>query len=277
MDRTRVVQLRSWEEFLDEISRRRTGAADSPPTADGVLSDLLFRGQEDATWELETTLERYLRCEKTNVLEYFRVLSAVARRVESATARRWDLPTLNDYERAWTGAKGFPRADFPAYEFMAYARHHGFPSPLLDWTHSPYIAAYFAYAFSSQPPGGSVAIYVYREYGGSVKMTKGGTPQIRELGPYVRTHPRHFLQQSQYTVCWQRDDSGAYYCRHDLVFGEKRGRQDLLWKYELPASEADRVLSELDLSNLNAYSLFGSEDSLFHTLAFRELRDLRET
>jgi len=28
---------------------------------------------------------------------------------------------------------------------MTRLRHHGFPSPLLDWPQSPYIAAFFAF------------------------------------------------------------------------------------------------------------------------------------
>jgi hypothetical protein len=32
-----------------------------------------------------------------------------------------------------------------SYDFMTRLRHHGFPSPLLDWPQSPYTAAFFAF------------------------------------------------------------------------------------------------------------------------------------
>lgn len=272
MEQTETILLPSWRDFLGEIAK--LDALDGN-FEDRHLSGLLFRGQPDASWELTTTLERYLKQQETDVFSYYNVLRAVAQHVGGATGRRWKLPLGFEYQRLWDGGRKFPKGSFPAYEFLAYARHHGFPSPLLDWSRSPYIAAYFAYTFTEVPESGNVAIFAFREYAGSTKISQSGVPEIRELGPYVQAHPRHFLQQSHYTVCWRRVGTSATYCRHEYVFQSTRRRQDLLRKYVLPASEASSVIAELDRFNLNAYSLFGTEEALLKTLAFRELLDLR--
>jgi len=65
-------------------------------------------------------------------------------------------------------------------------------------------------------------------------------------------------------------------CAHQGVFNIKSSDQDLLWKIEIPASERVNVLRFLDKFNLNAFSLFDSEESLIETLAFREI-DLKLT
>ena len=58
---------------------------------------------------------------------------------------------------------------------------------------------------------------------------------------------------------------------HEAVFKHAKRRQDFLWKFTLPSSEREKVLKLLDSQNLNAFSLFNSEESLMETLSFRSL------
>ena len=256
-----------WEDLEAEIrkleDKRRTLAANS----DRSVSEMLFRGQPNASWGLETTLERTARRD-VSLKQYYRWISVLRPEVESLTERRWDLPPPDDFE-TFISKEPFLPVLTPAYEFMAHLRHHGFPSPFLDWAASPYVAAFFAFR---DPPdlAERVAFYAYLEDEGFGHGGWAHAPRIHALGPVVRTHKRHYLQRSQYTFCSRMSENGELvYCPHDEVFKNPEPHQDLLWKITVPVSERPQALSQLDRSNLNAFSLFGTEDSLMEALAAR--------
>lgn len=89
------------------------------------------------------------------------------------------------------------------------------------------------------------------------------------FGPYVKTHRRHVLQQSQYTLCLSFHDEWRFES-YDSVFEQCHRQQAFCWKFTIPVTERPKVLALLDEHNLNAFSLFGSEESLMETLAIRE-------
>jgi hypothetical protein len=155
---------------------------------------------------------------------------------------------------------------------MAHLRHFGFPSPLLDWSRTPFVAAFFA--FRDDAPGNKPekrSIFAYCEKPTAVKGGKIGEPQIRPMGPYVQTHERHFRQRCDYTICGTFDANyGWHFDSHQAVFDEEIPQQDFLWKFDIPSSERMKVLEILDDHNLNAFSLFGSEESLLETMWVRE-------
>jgi hypothetical protein len=187
--------------------------------------------------------------------------------IETFTGNRWEMkdwPELHE----WASEYDNFLKQFPAYDYAVFLRHHRFPSPLLDWTHSPYIAAYFA--FAEERDVKRVAIYVYWEYTGHGKVGSANEPQIKVCGPYVRSHSRHFLQKSEYTIAAQFKREW-WFAPHEDVFAASSAKQDRLWKITLPTTERVRVLRALDDYNLNDFSLFRTEEALLRSIAVREM------
>lgn len=257
--------LDNWEDFEHELTEL-TAKAQTIAEA-GTSSELLFRGQSSCEWRLNTTLER-ASTKIDTIADYFQFLAGAKPQLETFTGQRWPEFDIAEIRRRYEAYDNFHIAQFPSYELCVYSRHHGFPSPLLDWTRSPYIAAFFAF----QPPlADRVALWAYQEYSGVGKTSSSNEPQIKSLGPFVTSHPRHFLQQGQYTLAARYEAQQWHLAGHHSVFELNREGQDKLIKFTLPATEREKVLRRLDLFNVNAYSLLQSDDALLQTIAARLL------
>jgi hypothetical protein len=205
--------------------------------------------------------------------DYYRIIDKIRPQIESLVGGDWPIPAYPEVERLVKTYDEFNNilwaGDRPAYAYMAYLRHHGFPSPLLDWTRSPYVAAYFAFANACQEAHERVSVFVLcrRDF----KITGNQIDVVYHFGPYVKTHRRHVLQQSEYTACLRFHDEWRFE-GYDSVFERGPRQQAFCWKFTIPVTERPKVLALLDEHNLNAFSLLGSEESLMETLAAREFR-----
>ena len=257
------VDLNSWEEFEGRVKKLE----ESAPRRS---SPLLFRGQANCSWHLATTLERYVP-KRMSVMEYYNTISAVKPQIETFTGAQWSILMPTEYEK-WLGDRDMHLSiqNFPGLEYMIYLRHHGFPSPLLDWTRSPYIAAYFAFRGAAESEK-RAAIFAFREFADGAKGFSREKSHIEVLGSNIRSHQRHFLQQSEYSMCLGYESDTWFFTDHELVCGDEQSGQDILWKFTLPVSEGLKVLRMLDRYNLNSFAFFGSEEALMETMALREL------
>src|SRR5262249_49577051 len=89
----------------------------------------IFRGQRNASWLLETTLERVVRRLNGTIKQH---------------ARKVEVCLLREFMRRFHHYSDYVPRENDEIEWFALMQHHGAPTRLLDWTMSIYVATYFA-------------------------------------------------------------------------------------------------------------------------------------
>ena len=184
-----MQMINSLKQFDEEVERIKVEFTSS--------SGLLYRGQTDSSWKIESSLER-VGIEEISCKKYYRHIDKLKPLINPLIKNKFIRKTTSSgypinfdeyYKVSWT---------LPEMEYLTYLRHHGFPMPIIDWTESHYIALFFACEnFVNSKTNGKV--FVYNEI---IHGILGGNdiPGLRRIGRYVETDKRHFAQQSQYLI-----------------------------------------------------------------------------
>lgn len=120
--RFETINVESWDSLRDTlVSERFRGWA--------------FRGQSDANWEVFSSLSRYLLRNRVN-------------------PQAWQLQEsriLRIFRRKAHLFLDQPPSESESFEWLSIMQHHGAPTRLLDFTWSPYVAAFFALQHATGP------------------------------------------------------------------------------------------------------------------------------
>lgn len=138
-----TTRVSNWHEF---IALLETDFLDWP--------EFVFRGQKDSRWPLRSKFDREYRSaqellKKTNPMDGLNPeeKSLVKQKDPNMCLdSREDVldRLLNIFKKACTGRRGHYPKELIESEWWALGQHFGLATPLLDWSKSPYVAAYFA-------------------------------------------------------------------------------------------------------------------------------------
>lgn len=258
----------TWNDYKATVAPLLPKTIRFSAVSENGASRVLFRGHADSRWKLQTTLERAGHPEMP-LLRYMRLCNS-ARRFASN-----HLPSGISFDEACGCGYHESSMHFPNYEYLGFMRHHGFPSPLLDWTESPYVAAFFAFR-TAHPGAESVRIYAYRSHISHGRNWSAGDPCLFLQGPFAAIHERHAAQQCWYTVSMKsRGGDECIISSHEAAFEYARSNalstQDIVESWDLPMSERECALADLFAMNITPFTLFRNPESLMETAAWRLL------
>lgn len=227
----------SWNEFKFHISSMSN-------------SSYLFRGQQEP-WSLRTSFHRRGRYRMTEFIS--KDVRQLHQRLSAITSHFFDL-TIPDQNGA----------------FFNLLQHHGYPTPLLDWSHSPYVAAFFA--FRDIPIGYDgddvVRIYMFNNQKWHKRF-----PQIQNLDPpfphlsvmeFIAIDNPRLVPQQAVTTVTNLDDIEGYILSQEAETGVT-----YLEAIDIPANERAKAIRDLRFMGITAGSMFPSIDGVCEELRER--------
>ncbi len=218
--------------------------------------DYLFRGQADASWGLEPSLLRRFRQTGKNINH--------AKMLELEQEARAQFMSqahlhLSEYVISRTHDQ---------WDWWGLMQQYGAPTPMLDWTESPYVAAYFA-ANERFDCDGSIWYVSHERLTEVMKPVK--TPDNR-VSPHYYITPTDRVVAQQSVATFSHDLTADQAVIMDELMPENCN-PPVFHRITFPANQKVTILKELRQMNISAASLFPGIDGL--GLSIAELYDTK--
>jgi hypothetical protein len=235
-DGVRVAALSSWQEFHQQVCSLKSKRG------------YVWRGQRkdiNSGWSLQSSFDREVRIKNQDER---------AKKLEEH---------LNSFREIMNKSypNVLPQNDDHIWDIWALGQHYGLRTPLLDWTLSPYIAAYFAFNKEmDQDDQNDCYRYVYalnrsierhlskQKIGSQVVSSERSVFFVDQL-PYP--NPRFTVQKGVFTKAFQGDGIEEY----AKSFSRMRRNEALIVEFRIPTKDREECLYQLRLMNIDHMSL----------------------
>ncbi|SHH46562.1 FRG domain-containing protein [Fibrobacter sp. UWH9] len=252
-------------------------------------SDFLFRGQGNSEWKIESTLERSGLFE-ISFAKYYHDIDYLKPEINSLGHSFQRKIVSTGYDFDFTKWRDISFNHFPDLEFLAYLRHHGFPTPLIDVTQSEYVALFFACESfglkNCQNKICNAKVFVLLDMFGSSSVS--GHPELHKIGHYLETDKRHIAQQSEYLITAQygmADKREWFFVPFESFMQQEQSIEEAViensgeqeqsyYEIEIDGNSKKDIMAELARMNINHYTLYLSEDALVQKLKHEFLRNV---
>ncbi len=235
-----AYRLTSWANFSDFIDSEVFGTSARPARR------YLWRGQRRSDWSLSSSLDR--------LFDQLHVLGSVSE------LERKSSQHLESFKYAARGRRGLNPAKLTENEWWALGQHFGLASPLLDWTRSPFAAAYFAFQQLATDSTDYRIVYGLdqnavlqknEELLNGPSLEQGRPPVLEFIDPMLDENQRLVSQDGLFT----RAPIGTPIEKWVAQVFENVADVILL-RIEIPDSDRIRCLRALNRMNINHLSLF---------------------
>ena len=235
------TRLSSWSNYFDFLEAEIFQAAGS------ARQRYIWRGQRRSDWPLSSSMDR--------LFDRLGVLTLPQSELEFVAARH-----LESFRYAARGRRGANPAALDDNEWWALGQHFGLATPLLDWTRSPFAAAYFAFEELAPDPTEHRVVYGLDLHAVMARnevlntgesLEVGRPPVIEFIDPMSDENPRLVSQGGLFTRCPIGTPVDQW------VLREFEGSDlPVLLRVEIPDTDCLACLRAVDRMNINHMSLF---------------------